>query len=85
MVNVVCAGDVMGPTLTGLESLLALPTGCGEQNMILFSPNIFVMQYLQKTNSLTENIRAKAVQFLQTGQLSTEVLFHVNFLYQFCC
>lgn len=61
------SGDVMGPSLTGLEGLLRLPTGCGEQNMVKFAPNIFIMQYLSSTNQLTSNIKTKAIGFLRTG------------------
>ena len=57
----------MGPSLSGLEGLLRLPTGCGEQNMVLFAPNIFVMQYLNSTNQLTNDIKTKAEGFLRTG------------------
>ncbi|KAK3709154.1 hypothetical protein QZH41_018067 [Actinostola sp. cb2023] len=60
-------GDLMGPSLTGLEGLLRLPTGCGEQNMVKFAPNIFIMQYLNITNQLTGDTQTKAVGFLRTG------------------
>ena len=61
-------GDVMGPTLSGLDQLLKLPTGCGEQNMLKFSPNIFVLQYLEASGQVTPQIRSKALDFLRTGQ-----------------
>ena len=61
-------GDVMGPSLSGLEKLLRLPTGCGEQNMIGFTPNIYVLQYLISTNQLTSEIESKAKEFMKTGQ-----------------
>ena len=57
----------MGPSLSGLDSLLKLPTGCGEQNMLKFAPNIFVMQYLTATNQLNGEIKDKAVGFMKTG------------------
>jgi len=60
-------GDVMGPALSGLDRLLQLPTGCGEQNMILFAPNIYVLEYLSRTDQLTSSVRDKAVGFLRTG------------------
>ncbi|KAK3727994.1 hypothetical protein QZH41_015942, partial [Actinostola sp. cb2023] len=60
-------GDLMGPSLAGLEGLLRLPTGCGEQNMVKFAPNIFIMQYLNITNQLTGDTQTKAVGFLRTG------------------
>ncbi|XP_060581970.1 CD109 antigen-like, partial [Ruditapes philippinarum] len=35
-------GDLMGPSINGLDKLLKLPTGCGEQNMLKFAPNIYI-------------------------------------------
>jgi len=64
-INVI--GDVMGPALSGLDSLLRMPMGCGEQNMLLFAPNIYVMQYLNKTRRLTPDIEKKALSHMQTG------------------
>ncbi|KAK3735720.1 hypothetical protein QZH41_010157, partial [Actinostola sp. cb2023] len=47
--------------------LLDLPVGCGEQNMVNFAPNIFIMQYLNSTNQNTDEIHTKAVVgFLRT-------------------
>lgn len=68
-------GDVMGPSLSGLEKLLRLPTGCGEQNMLKFSPNIFVMDYLTATNQLNDEIKQKALNFLKTGKFKLLQLF----------
>ena len=48
---------------------MRLPTGCGEQNMVLFTPNIFVVQYLDETKQLTEAISTKAVGFMNSGKL----------------
>ncbi|KAG1650777.1 Alpha-2-macroglobulin-like protein 1 [Nymphon striatum] len=67
MMNSLSTGDIMGPSLSGLEKLVALPTGCGEQNMILFAPNIFVMQYLKGTSSLTSEIEKKSLQYMKLG------------------
>ena len=61
------AHNIMGPTLTGLDRLVRLPMGCGEQNMILFAPNIYVMRYLNSTNQLTDDISDKALGFMRTG------------------
>lgn len=57
----------MGPALNGLENLVRLPCGCGEQNMILFVPNIFVLDYLKATGKLTEDIEEKSIRFMKTG------------------
>ncbi|XP_060736637.1 alpha-2-macroglobulin-like protein 1 isoform X2 [Tachysurus vachellii] len=60
-------GDLMGRALQNLASLLAMPYGCGEQNMLLFAPNIFILQYLESTNQLTPQIRSTAQTYLIGG------------------
>ncbi|TRY81376.1 hypothetical protein DNTS_021192, partial [Danionella cerebrum] len=60
-------GDIMGRALKNLESLLQLPSGCGEQNMIILAPNIYVLRYLEVTAQLTAAIRETAIGYLQTG------------------
>ncbi|XP_063212551.1 alpha-2-macroglobulin-like protein 1 isoform X3 [Chroicocephalus ridibundus] len=60
-------GDIMGPALQNLDHLLDLPFGCGEQNMVQFAPNIFILQYLNKTKQLDPEIEDKALIFLRTG------------------
>ena len=41
--------------------------GCGEQNMILFTPNIYVTKYLEATNQLEASFKTKAVNFMKSG------------------
>ncbi|NXS94562.1 A2ML1 protein, partial [Jacana jacana] len=65
--HVTVMGDIMGNALQNLDSLLAMPSGCGEQNMVLFAPNIYIQQYLEKSGQLRPDIRAKAQGFLQSG------------------
>ncbi|XP_053709629.1 C3 and PZP-like alpha-2-macroglobulin domain-containing protein 8 [Synchiropus splendidus] len=60
-------GDVMGPTLNNLDKLLRLPFGCGEQNMIHFAPNVFVLKYLQKTRQLSSEVESEATDYLLQG------------------
>ncbi|KAM4608160.1 C3 and PZP-like alpha-2-macroglobulin domain-containing protein 8 [Discoglossus pictus] len=60
-------GDVMGPTVSNLDNLLRLPFGCGEQNMIHFAPNVFVLKYLQKTKQLCSEVESEAVDYLLQG------------------
>uniref|UniRef100_A0A663MWK4 Alpha-macroglobulin-like TED domain-containing protein n=1 Tax=Athene cunicularia TaxID=194338 RepID=A0A663MWK4_ATHCN len=59
--------DIMGNALQNLDHLLAMPYGCGEQNMVRFAPNIYIQQYLEKSGQLHPDIRAKAQGFLQSG------------------
>ncbi len=34
-------------TIDGLEQLIQMPFGCGEQNMIVFAPDVFITRYLE--------------------------------------
>ncbi|KAM4771054.1 CD109 antigen-like [Rhinophrynus dorsalis] len=60
-------GDIIGPSLSNIESLIQLPSGCGEQNMILFAPNIFIMEYLTNTKQLNDEIAPKLITFMKEG------------------
>ncbi|XP_015250542.1 PREDICTED: pregnancy zone protein-like [Cyprinodon variegatus] len=60
-------GDLMGRALQNLDKLLAMPYGCGEQNMLLFAPNIFILNYLKSSGQLTDAILQKAKHFLESG------------------
>ncbi|XP_050183736.1 LOW QUALITY PROTEIN: alpha-2-macroglobulin-like protein 1 [Myiozetetes cayanensis] len=65
--HVTVLGDIMGNAMQNLDSLLAMPYGCGEQNMVRFAPNIYIQQYLEKSGQLLPDVRAKAQGFLQRG------------------
>ncbi|XP_018426801.1 PREDICTED: alpha-2-macroglobulin-like [Nanorana parkeri] len=60
-------GDLMGSALQGTEQLLTLPYGCGEQNMARFVPNIYVNDYLENTNQMTEDIKQLVVKYITQG------------------
>ncbi|NP_002855.2 pregnancy zone protein precursor [Homo sapiens] len=60
-------GDILGSAMQNIQNLLQMPYGCGEQNMVLFAPNIYVLNYLNETQQLTQEIKAKAVGYLITG------------------
>ncbi|CAG6007637.1 unnamed protein product [Menidia menidia] len=60
-------GDILGRALNNLDGLLKMPYGCGEQNMALLAPNIYILHYLQNTQQLTEAIKEKAFHFLSSG------------------
>uniref|UniRef100_A0A3P8V6C2 CD109 molecule n=1 Tax=Cynoglossus semilaevis TaxID=244447 RepID=A0A3P8V6C2_CYNSE len=68
-VTVTAVGDILGPSINGLESLIKLPYGCGEQNMINFAPNIYVLQYLEVTGQTTTDIRRRAIQSMNSGYM----------------
>ena len=60
-------GSYLTQTIEGLEKLLQMPFGCGEQNMILFAPDVFVTRYLKETGQLKPEIMAKAENLMITG------------------
>lgn len=70
--------DAQVTSLENLDRLVLhprqMPGGCGVQNMVVFAPIICVLQYQRKTGQLTEELKIKAVGFLQTG--SSDLLHH---------
>jgi CD109 antigen len=60
-------GSYLTQTLDGLESLLQMPFGCGEQNMIFMAPDIHVTSYLKESGQLKPEIMAKAELLMLTG------------------
>ncbi|MBZ3881998.1 CD109 antigen [Sciurus carolinensis] len=66
-VQITAVGDVLGPSINGLASLIQMPYGCGEQNMINFAPNIYILDYLTKKKQLTDNIKEKSLSFMRQG------------------
>ncbi|XP_059930638.1 alpha-2-macroglobulin-like [Gadus macrocephalus] len=60
-------GDILGRALKNLDGLLSMPYGCGEQNMALLAPNIYILEYLTNTQQITSKIKARATNFLTSG------------------
>ncbi|GIY49716.1 murinoglobulin-1 [Caerostris extrusa] len=60
-------GNVLGPAIENLNSLVTLPTGCGEQNMVKFTPNYLVLDYLTDIGKLTDSIKSNAIRNLNKG------------------
>uniref|UniRef100_A0A3B4CL94 Uncharacterized protein n=1 Tax=Pygocentrus nattereri TaxID=42514 RepID=A0A3B4CL94_PYGNA len=60
-------GDILGRALKNIDGLLKMPYGCGEQNIALLAPNIYILQYLENTGQLIAAIRERATGFLKSG------------------
>ncbi|NWS06103.1 A2ML1 protein, partial [Motacilla alba] len=60
-------GDIMGTALDNIDELLQMSSGCGEQNMVHFAPNVFITRYLEETGQLTPEIKQKAISYLESG------------------
>lgn len=66
-IKVSAVADLLGPTLVNLEQMIRLPTGCGEQSLAQFMPNLIVLQYLKSTRQLTPTIQDEAISILETA------------------
>ena len=64
---VALTGSFLTQTIKGLDQLLRMPFGCGEQNMILFAPNVYIARYLKETGQLKPEIMAKAEHLMTVG------------------
>ncbi|XP_050400640.1 alpha-1-macroglobulin isoform X3 [Patella vulgata] len=60
-------GDIMGPALSNLDSLISQPTGCGEQTMVKFTPNIYILKYLSSVQQNTDAIETLAKHYMEIG------------------
>ncbi|XP_077615163.1 pregnancy zone protein-like [Crocuta crocuta] len=60
-------GDILSSAMQNIHNLLQMPYGCGEQNMALFAPNIYVLNYLNETQQLTAELKSKALGYLISG------------------
>ncbi|XP_054475011.1 CD109 antigen [Anoplopoma fimbria] len=65
--SVMAVGDILGPSISGLDSLIQMPHGCGEQNMINFAPNIYVLQYLSAVGQADQETTETATDFMMKG------------------
>uniref|UniRef100_A0A2M4BA09 TEP1-F n=1 Tax=Anopheles marajoara TaxID=58244 RepID=A0A2M4BA09_9DIPT len=68
-VSVSVIGDVLGSSIANLDSLIRMPYGCGEQNMLNFVPCIVVLDYLNASKRLTadDKIVSKAKRCMEVG------------------
>ncbi|XP_041669166.1 CD109 antigen [Cheilinus undulatus] len=65
--HVALVGEILALSIHNLNSLVQLPLGCGEQNMIHFAPSIYVLQYLDKSTQDNKEIRSKALSYMKEG------------------
>ncbi|XP_032815154.2 CD109 antigen-like isoform X1 [Petromyzon marinus] len=59
--------SIMGPSIVGLENLLQMPCGCGEQTMIYLAPGIYIRIYLELTMQITISVREKSQNYMTSG------------------
>lgn len=66
-IDVSVVGDLFGSTIINLSNLIRLPTGCGEQNLIHFIPNLIILEYLRNTRQMSTSIENDAINNLETS------------------
>nr|XP_061824601.1 CD109 antigen-like isoform X2 [Nerophis lumbriciformis] len=66
-VNVALVGDVLALSIKHLDSLVHIPLGCGEQNLIHFAPSIYVLQYLDWSSQDHPKIRKRILNYMFEG------------------
>ncbi|WP_235856167.1 alpha-2-macroglobulin family protein [Methanolobus halotolerans] len=59
--------SIVAQTINGVDDLLGMPYGCGEQNMMLFSTDVEVLHYLEATGQDNPELKAKAEMYIVTG------------------
>lgn len=59
-------GDMLGQALSNPEKMITVPTGCGEQNMATTVPNIYLLQHLRATQTVT-TLESKIIQNIKIG------------------
>jgi len=62
----------MGQSLDGLGNLLQMPYGCGEQNMLHFAPDVYILKYFEATGKTDASIETKAEQYIKAGRPSVD-------------
>lgn len=66
-IDVNCVGDLLSGTIKNLNKLIRLPSGCGEQNMLNFVPNIVILRYLKTIGQLKPDVERKAKSYTEKG------------------
>ncbi|KAJ8921010.1 hypothetical protein NQ315_015806 [Exocentrus adspersus] len=66
-IEVSTTGSFLAPAMIHLENLIRLPTGCGEQNLVHFMPDLIILQYLRSTRQINPAIENEAVQNMETS------------------
>jgi len=69
----VTEGDILGPSVNGLDKLIRMPYGCGEQNMLNFAPNIYIMKYLETTHQASADTMDTSQRYMMAGMSSLHI------------
>ncbi|MCG7850670.1 MAG: MG2 domain-containing protein, partial [ANME-2 cluster archaeon] len=59
--------SLVAQSISGVDDLLGMPYGCGEQNMMFFAPDVEILRYLKTSGQTNPEVQAKAEMFIITG------------------
>uniref|UniRef100_A0A1I8PV47 TEP1-F n=1 Tax=Stomoxys calcitrans TaxID=35570 RepID=A0A1I8PV47_STOCA len=76
-------GDALAPILENLDGLVLMPTGCGEQNMVNFAPNVLVLLYLKAIGKYGQEreLVKRAKNYIEIGYQQELSFRHTNGCY----
>lgn len=66
-IRVSAVADIMGAAIKDLDSLIQMPSGCGEQNMINLAPDVYVLQYLKSSGQTDSAAAVRATALMLVG------------------
>ena len=69
-------GDIMGPSIQNINKFVQIPMGCGEQNLLLLAPNVYVAEYLNSANKLTSALKTELSNNIIMGYSRELTYFH---------
>jgi hypothetical protein len=71
--------------ISGIEDLLRLPGGCGEQSLIRFGPNVAIAKYLKATGNLPPEREKSLLDLIRRGPINNIVFILIfMILFIFC-
>lgn len=74
-------GDILGPAFSNLNNLITKPYGCGEQNMLTLTPNIYAVRYM--LFSLAKKSKARnLVDLINTAKSNIQYGYQNQLKYQ---
>lgn len=66
-INFLVQGNLLGNAADGLEDMVRMPSGSGEQNALKMVPNVVLLDYMSSTGAFDEVLKRRATRFLNMG------------------
>ncbi|XP_022108945.1 ophiophagus venom factor-like isoform X2 [Acanthaster planci] len=70
-------GSVVETVIGGVDNLLMIPTGNGEETMMRLGPNVYVYTYLKSTYQISANLETSSMQYIVNG-VARELTFRLS-------